>query len=101
MTEVANRRRMPGEPTYRDGSSAMITARLSCLHVRPAGRLAYGRIETNRMLAETIESLMALECRPDLVIATGDLTDCGLESEYEMLQELLDPLSMPIYLVPG
>ena len=39
--------------------------------------------------------------KPDLVIATGDLTDCGLAEEYKVLRDILEPLSMPVYLVPG
>ena len=35
------------------------------------------------------------------MIASGDLTDCGLAEEYEVLRDLLEPLSMPVYLVPG
>ncbi len=35
------------------------------------------------------------------MIATGDLTDCGLAEEYEVLRDILEPLSMPVYLVPG
>lgn len=79
----------------------MIIAQITDMHVRPAGKLASERVDTNRMLADTVASLMALPRKPDIVLATGDLTDCGLDSEYEMLQELLDPLSMPVYLVPG
>mgnify|MGYP003343401379 CR=1 FL=1 len=35
------------------------------------------------------------------IIATGDLTDCGLPEEYKALRDILSPLSMPVYLVPG
>ena len=45
--------------------------------------------------------LKALPRKPDLVIATGDLTDCGLVEEYEVLRDILKSLSMPVYLVPG
>lgn len=79
----------------------MIVAQITDLHVRPPGRTAYGRVDTNAMLAAAVAALEALPRKPDLVIATGDLTDCGLIEEYEVLRALLEPLSMPVYLVPG
>ena len=68
----------------------MIIAQITDMHVRPVGRVAYERVDTNAMLADTIAAIMALDRRPDMVIATGDLTDCGLEEEYELLQEILE-----------
>jgi 3',5'-cyclic AMP phosphodiesterase CpdA len=79
----------------------MIIAQITDLHVRPPGKLAYGRVDTNGMLAAAVASIEALQRKPDLVVATGDLTDCGLAVEYEALRDLLEPLSMPVYLVPG
>lgn len=79
----------------------MIIAQITDLHVRPPGRLAYDRVDTNAMLRSAVAALMKLERRPDVVLASGDLTDCGLLEEYETLRELLAPLSMPVYLVPG
>jgi len=35
------------------------------------------------------------------VVLTGDLTDFGRAAEYEHLAELLAPLSMPLFLLPG
>ncbi len=35
------------------------------------------------------------------MIASGDLTDCGLVEEYELLRDILKPLAMPVYLIPG
>jgi len=35
------------------------------------------------------------------VMASGDLTDCGLVEEYELLRDILKPLAMPVYLIPG
>ena len=51
--------------------------------------------------AAAVAAIEALPRKPDLVIATGDLTDCGLVEEYEVLRDILEPLSMPVYLVPG
>ena len=44
---------------------------------------------------------LAQPLQPDAVIASGDLTDCGLVEEYELLRDCLKPLPMPVYLIPG
>lgn len=79
----------------------MILAHLTDLHVRPAGRPAYRVAETNKLLARAVDALLALEPRPDAVVITGDLTDCGLVEEYEVLKTQLDRLPMPVHLVIG
>ncbi|MBY0317549.1 MAG: phosphodiesterase [Reyranella sp.] len=79
----------------------MMIAQITDLHVRPRGKVAYERVDTNAMLEAAVAAIEALPRKPDLVIATGDLTDCGLAAEYEVLRDILEPLSMPVYLVPG
>ena len=79
----------------------MMIAQITDPHVRPHGKRAYSVVESNAMLAATVEAINNLPRRPDVVIATGDLTDCGLTAEYAALRELLSPLDMPVYLVPG
>ena len=79
----------------------MLIAQITDMHVRPRGTRAYGRVDTNAMLEAAVATIEALPRKPDLVIASGDLTDCGLAEEYRMLREILSPLSMPFYLVPG
>ena len=79
----------------------MLIAQITDMHVRPSGRIAYGLVDTNAMLAAAVAAIESLPRKPDLVIATGDLTDCGLAEEYAELRRLLEPLSMPVYLVPG
>lgn len=79
----------------------MILAQISDLHVRPKGMLCNDRVDSNGMLAAQVEALMGLNAQIDCVVATGDLTDRGLVSEYEHLRELLKPLDMPVFLVPG
>lgn len=79
----------------------MLIAQITDLHVRPRGRIAYGVVDTNAMLEAAVAELMGMDRRPDVVLATGDLADCGLVEEYELLREILSPLPMPVYLVPG
>ena len=79
----------------------MIIAQITDFHVRPRGKVAYGVVDTNAMLEAAVMVLEAMPSRPDVVIGTGDLTDCGLAEEYAVLREILAPLSMPVYLVPG
>ncbi len=74
---------------------------LSDLHIREPGRLAYGRIETAPYLKRAIEGILRLPQQPHAVVITGDLTDFGRAAEYDHLRELLKPLPMPVYLMPG
>ena len=79
----------------------MMIAQITDMHIRPRGKIAYGRVDTNAMLEAAVATLEGLSRKPDLVIASGDLTDCGLAEEYAVLRDILEPLSMPVYLVPG
>ena len=74
---------------------------LSDLHIREPGKLAYGRIETAPYLKRAIDSVLRLPQQPHAVVITGDLTDFGRAAEYEHLRQLLVPLPMPVYLMPG
>jgi 3',5'-cyclic AMP phosphodiesterase CpdA len=42
-----------------------------------------------------------LPLRPRFVIAGGDLTERGLENEFIQLREILKPLKVPVYAMPG
>src|SRR5499427_11074338 len=79
----------------------MIVAQISDLHIRPKGQLAYRRVDTATYLKRCVEQLVAMTPRPDLVLATGDLVDVGQPDEYRHLRELLAPLPMPVYRIPG
>ncbi len=71
------------------------------LHIREPGRLAYGRLDTAPYLRTAVDTINALRQRPRAVVVTGDLTDFGRAAEYSYLRELLAPLKMPVYLLPG
>ncbi|MDQ0471913.1 phosphodiesterase [Labrys wisconsinensis] len=79
----------------------MLIAHLTDLHVRPSGQPAYRVSETTMFTRRAVDAVRALPSRPDCLIISGDLTDCGLVEEYQLLKGLLDRLDMPVYLIPG
>jgi len=79
----------------------MLICQISDLHVRAGRSLAYGRVDTATCLERCVESIRRLHPQPDLVIATGDLVDDGTPADYALLAELLAPIGLPVYLLPG
>ncbi len=79
----------------------MIVAQISDLHIGAPGHLAYERIDAAAHLARCMKHILQLAPRPEAVIASGDLVDGGTVEEYRRLRELLAPLPMPVYLMPG
>jgi Icc protein len=78
-----------------------LLAQISDLHIMTRGRLARSGVDTPAMVRSCVSHILALKQHPDAVAVTGDLTDHGRPEEYDMLRELLAPLHMPIYLIPG
>lgn len=78
-----------------------LVAQLSDMHIKTKGGLSYRVVDTAAMLRAAIAHLLGLAQRPHIVVFTGDLTDFGRPEEYNELRELLAPLPMPYYLVPG
>jgi 3',5'-cyclic AMP phosphodiesterase CpdA len=79
----------------------MLLCQISDPHVVEEGTLAYGRVDTPRMLERCVRRILALPRRPDAVVATGDLTDNATAAQYGLLAEILAPLTMPLYLAVG
>ncbi len=80
----------------------MIIAQLTDLHVRAPNQLVNGHIDTNGHARRAVNAVRKLKPRPDLILLTGDLTDCGLPEEYAHLREILSPLGeIPYYVIPG
>jgi 3',5'-cyclic AMP phosphodiesterase CpdA len=79
----------------------MLIAQLSDMHVRPAGQLYQGVVDSNRMFQEAIAHLYQLDRQPDLVLLTGDLVDTGDAAEYAMVRTLLAGLDIPYLVIPG
>ncbi|EKU97505.1 putative phosphohydrolase [Leptolyngbya sp. PCC 7375] len=79
----------------------ILIAQISDLHVQRSGKLAYGIVDTNSLVAEAIARLSRLNPQPDVVVASGDLIQDGTVEEYELLKAMLAPLQCPVYLMPG
>jgi 3',5'-cyclic AMP phosphodiesterase CpdA len=79
----------------------MLIAQMTDLHVVGRGQLCQGRVPTSAQLREAVAHVNGLEPRPDVVLATGDLTDHGTAEEYEVLREILAALRPCLYLIPG
>ena len=79
----------------------MLIAQISDMHIKPPGELLYKRVDTAGFLARAVAHVNALDPKPDIVIATGDLVDGGKPEEYAVLRRLLAPLAMPVHLIPG
>lgn len=79
----------------------MLVCQISDLHVRQPGELTYRRVDCAAMLERCVQEILRLQQRPDVVIATGDLVERGLAAEYAHLRQLLAPLPMPVYMIPG
>lgn len=57
--------------------------------------------DTAQYLAAAVACLNELVPRPDIAVVTGDLVEHGAPDEYARLRQLLAPLRMPIFVIPG
>ena len=79
----------------------MLIAQITDTHIKPGGRLAYGRVDTAGHLERAVEHLNSLPIRPDAVLVTGDIGDYGDADEYAIARARLDRLAMPYFIIPG
>jgi 3',5'-cyclic AMP phosphodiesterase CpdA len=76
-------------------------AQISDLHIKPPGRLAYGRVDTAKALERCVAALNAFKPAPDFVVISGDLADTPATEEYDHLLRLLAPLKLSFAGIPG
>lgn len=76
-------------------------AQISDLHIKPPGRLAYGRVDTAKALERCVAALNAFEPAIDFVVISGDLADTPATEEYEHVRRLLSLLKVPFAVIPG
>ena len=79
----------------------MLIAQLSDLHITDDEAEGHRFVDAGAKLAAAIEYLHGRAVPPDAVVVTGDLTDHGSPTEFAILLDLLRPLRLPTYLIPG
>jgi 3',5'-cyclic-AMP phosphodiesterase len=57
--------------------------------------------KTSERLEKVVAYLNALNPIPDVVLLTGDISDTGTEASYHHFKELVQPLKIPLYVIPG
>ena len=70
-------------------------------HVVERGKLLYGKADTARHLAEAVSEINHMHPRPTGVLITGDLVERPGPTTYSHFRDLIAPLEMPVYLMPG
>ncbi len=79
----------------------MLIAQLSDPHLRPAGQLYQGLVDSNAQFDLAVKQLRALDPAPDLVLLSGDLVDEGSEAEYQSVRRALSAIGQPVFAIPG
>jgi 3',5'-cyclic AMP phosphodiesterase CpdA len=79
----------------------VLIAQITDTHIRPKGKLLHHMPHTARSLRRCVARLEALDPKPDVVVATGDLVDRGKAKEYRRFRKIIGALSMPVFLIPG
>lgn len=77
----------------------MIIAQITDLHIGFPAKP--GDPQNDLRLTETLDVIASLNPRPDLILATGDLTNDGHPEQYERLLELVADCDIPIHWMIG
>ena len=79
----------------------MLICQISDTHIKANRRLVYQRVDTASALERCVAEILRLPQRPDVLLFTGDVGDFGTAEEYALVRELMAPITMPVYLIPG
>jgi Icc protein len=79
----------------------MRIAQITDMHVKRQGEMLTPGLDSYAALGAALRRIDGLDPRPDLMVATGDLTADGKPEEYAALRDLLSGLDMPCLLLPG
>lgn len=81
----------------------MIIAQITDTHIVPKGQVwnSLPQTQVESRLKLIVDNLNTLNPKPDVVLLTGDTVDEGKAEAYSHLKEILEPLSIPLYIIPG
>ena len=79
----------------------MLIAQVTDCHIRDRDT-AFGRlVDTTETLGRVVDHLLGLDPAPDVVLATGDLTDDGTPAQYATLRNVVAPIADRLVPQPG
>ena len=88
-----------GAPVWARGVLAMLIAQVTDIHL---GFQPDNPAEMNRKRFDAVvDALLALNPQPDLLLATGDLTENGSIASYQTLKSITDRLPFPVHFALG
>tara|TARA_B110000495_G_scaffold201270_1_gene218316 strand:- start:2379 stop:3233 length:855 start_codon:yes stop_codon:yes gene_type:complete len=79
----------------------VLIAQISDCHIRDQGGWFAGLVDTTETLRRVVDHLVGLDPAPDVILATGDLTDDGTASQYATLLDVLTPIADRLLPIPG
>jgi 3',5'-cyclic AMP phosphodiesterase CpdA len=79
----------------------MIIAQISDTHIVVGSDSADPQDTAAVDLRSAVDHLLRLPARPDLVLISGDCVNSGSAAEYQRFRQLIEPLTMPVYIIPG
>lgn len=82
-------------------SDMTLLIQLTDTHILPPGEVLYGEVDTAKHLRETVQKINRMQPIPDVVVVTGDLVERGDKAGYQHFIDLIEPLKMPVYVIPG
>ncbi len=82
-------------------NKCLTMAQVSDFHICSNGNFAYEVSDTLKGLKDFIRHINKLSFPIDLLCITGDLSDDGTISSYEIVKDNLSKLKIPYYIIPG
>ncbi|MEM9604898.1 MAG: phosphodiesterase [Pseudomonadota bacterium] len=77
---------------------------LSDTHLARTGALVSGRLNTHQPLERMVKRIQRAHTQwgtLDAILVTGDISDDGSPESYAQFRELMSPLGVPVYVIPG
>jgi len=81
--------------------SSLLIAQITDTHLFNAPDQELLGVPTQDSLQTVLHEVKMLASQPDLLLLTGDLSQDGSVGSYQRLQDLVSPLGIPTYWIPG
>jgi 3',5'-cyclic-AMP phosphodiesterase len=81
--------------------SPLIVAQITDIHLFADTQQQLLGMPTRASFQAILTQIRRLEQRPDLLLLTGDLSQDGQAASYQCIQDMLVPLDIPTYWLPG